>query len=110
MKDVLKSEKPAKRKHGKKIIKIQGETQDDFTLDLEDDRFKSIVSSHHMAIDPTNPQFKHTKSMDRILAQRRNVTVQKEEIVVPKDNLETLVASVKRKTAMSGGQGKRQKK
>ncbi|KAI8909569.1 hypothetical protein EDD86DRAFT_205739 [Gorgonomyces haynaldii] len=53
MKDVIKSEKP-KRKKQKQLV---GETQDDFEIDLVDPRFKSVTEDYQMAIDPTNPQY-----------------------------------------------------
>ncbi|KAG4305503.1 hypothetical protein PORY_001059 [Pneumocystis oryctolagi] len=65
MKEILKMEKK-KKKH----IDTEG-LQDDFEMDVNDPRFSAIYSSHHFAIDPTNPHFKKTKSMMKILEERR---------------------------------------
>lgn len=85
MRDVLKREK-AEAKKGKKNKKkaaaLEG-AQDDFEIDVNDPRFAALHESHHFAIDPTNPQFKNTKSMKKILAARRermqNMAVDEEE-------------------------------
>jgi sulfite reductase alpha subunit-like flavoprotein len=115
--DVIKSEKTAKRKHGKKIAKVLGETQDDFEINLEDSRFASIVQSHDYSIDPTNPHYKKTKAMQAILSKRRNITERTEEgktqpdTLSKKSALSQLVQSVKRKVSQSSTEkGKRQKK
>ena len=79
VKSVLKSEKQLKQKKKKKAPKITGDTQDDFQMDTQDPRFADILASHHFAIDPTNPQFKKTKNMDKLLQMRRSH--QSEEIV-----------------------------
>jgi hypothetical protein len=58
MKAVLRAEKH-KRKKGKKSKKItpENELQEDFTIDVHDDRFKILHEDHQYAIDPTNPQY-----------------------------------------------------
>ncbi|CCJ30970.1 unnamed protein product [Pneumocystis jirovecii] len=66
MKEVLKMEKKKKKKH----MDTEG-LQNDFEMDVNDPRFASIYSSHHFAIDPTNPHFKKTKSMTKLLEERR---------------------------------------
>jgi hypothetical protein len=58
LKSVLKAEKASKLK-GKKRRKgpeEEDETQDDFVIDLKDERFKSLHQDHAFAIDPSNPQ------------------------------------------------------
>jgi hypothetical protein len=57
MKAVLKSEK----KKGKKLKKKNredepDETQEGFTIDVKDERFKALHEDHTFAIDPSNPQ------------------------------------------------------
>lgn len=75
MKSVIQAEKESKRKRNRKK-KTKGpelgDTQDDFQLDVQDSRFADIIDSHHFAIDPTNPQFKKTKNMDKLLQMRRD--------------------------------------
>lgn len=74
MKRVLKIEKAqgknnkyAKRKLRK--LGLEG-AKDDFELDTEDKRFTELYSDHNYAVDPTNPNFKKTRNMKKILATR----------------------------------------
>ncbi|CAM0135481.1 pre-rRNA-processing protein esf1 [Umbelopsis sp. WA50703] len=72
MKEVLKREKLAakKGKLGKKAKKLLEET-DDFEIDAQDPRFAALHESHHFAIDPTNPHFKKTKAMNKLMETRQ---------------------------------------
>ncbi|KAI8645138.1 hypothetical protein BD408DRAFT_412314 [Parasitella parasitica] len=135
MKQVLKREKLEKKKgkKGKKMAADLGE--DDFEINVSDPRFAAVQESHHFAIDPTNPQFKKTKSMQKLMSARQSkmkdatATVNDEwkkekkskaaaaaaamSVDKPsKSSLESLVASVKRKANLekSNNTGKRQKK
>ncbi|KAG5437142.1 hypothetical protein PCANB_001118 [Pneumocystis canis] len=67
MKDILKMEKKRKKK---KHVDTEG-LQDNFEIDVNDPRFSAVYMSHHFAIDPANPHFKKTKSMMKILDERR---------------------------------------
>ncbi|EGF79477.1 hypothetical protein BATDEDRAFT_12422 [Batrachochytrium dendrobatidis JAM81] len=76
MKAVLKDDKQSKnKKYNKKKLakKDYGEIQQDFEIDVADPRFAAVVESHQFAIDPTNPQFKKTKGMEKMLLERRKV-------------------------------------
>jgi hypothetical protein len=131
MKEVLKREKMEKKgKRGKKGKQDLGE--DDFEIDIADPRFSAVQESHHFAIDPTNPQFKKTNSMQKLINARQSKM--KEGAVAvndewkkdkkskndkningsedkPKSSLQQLVASVKRKATLDKNTtGKRQKK
>lgn len=66
MKAVLKAEKQGKNKSRRKSKKPDrdndanngpGETQEDFVIDVSDNRFTAIHEDHQFAIDPTNPQY-----------------------------------------------------
>lgn len=67
MKAVLKAEKQGKnkksrqksKKHNRKndVDDGPGETQDDFVINVKDDRFAAIHEDHQFAIDPTNSQY-----------------------------------------------------
>lgn len=72
MKEIMKREKLAakKGKLGKKAKKLLEET-DDFEIDTQDPRFSALHESHHFAIDPTNPQFKKTKAMGKLMEARQ---------------------------------------
>ncbi|KAI9028976.1 hypothetical protein CLU79DRAFT_832353 [Phycomyces nitens] len=130
MKEVLKREKLEKKgKKGKNAKKLETMDVDEFEINVADPRFADLQESHHFAIDPTNPQFKKTKSMKKLLDARQEKmkkestetdTWKKEAAPArsskadegEKDNtsLSQLVNSVKRKGALSKPSlGKRQK-
>lgn len=127
MKDVLKREKLEKKKKGKKS-KLAEMGEDDFEIDVNDPRFSAVQESHHFAIDPTNPQFKKTKSMQKLISARQNKLKETSETVKdewkkenkpnnsnttstessqPKSSLQQLVASVKRKSTANKQSGAR---
>ncbi|CAB4385106.1 unnamed protein product [Rhizophagus irregularis] len=109
------------------VMDDEKEDDDDFEINVNDSRFAALHESHHFAIDPSNPQFKKTKSMGKLLEERQRrqsePSQQKsntafEEISNDKDpnikdsNLSLLVNSVKRKNALaieSNQKGKRRK-
>lgn len=69
LKSVIKAEKSKKRRKGKKDKKEDdGEAQEDFVVNVKDDRFKVLFEDHQFAIDPTNPQFVFLADLLRILA------------------------------------------
>jgi hypothetical protein len=72
MKEIMKREKLAakKGKLGKKAKKLL-EEKDDFEIDTQDPRFAALQDSHHFAIDPTNPQFKKTNAMTKLMQSRQ---------------------------------------
>ncbi|KZZ95477.1 nuc153 [Moelleriella libera RCEF 2490] len=89
-----KSSKKGKGKKGKKGNDISvkdddderegdGGLQEDFAMDLDDDRFKAVFDSHEFAIDPSNPKFKPTRGMKQLLEagrqKRRRGTADEEE-------------------------------
>ncbi|EMD42120.1 hypothetical protein CERSUDRAFT_90716 [Gelatoporia subvermispora B] len=124
MKAVVKAEKGKKgKKKGKKgkLGEEENELQEDFSIDVKDERFKAVHEDHTFAIDPSNPRFKKTKSMSALLEERskrqRNTSARHEERVAAKSqevsgekSLQSLVESVKRKSAATDrGMGKRRK-
>lgn len=75
MNDIMKAEKQ-KRKKGKaakrsKGVKDTGTLQEDFNMDVQDDRFKAVFDNHEFAIDPSNPKFKGTEGMKQLLEEGR---------------------------------------
>ncbi|THH16819.1 hypothetical protein EW146_g3892 [Bondarzewia mesenterica] len=128
MKAVLRAEKKKGRK-GKKGKKSkegeegENELQEDFMINVQDERFKALHEDHTFAIDPSNPHFKKTKSMAVLLQERSKQRRQKQGDRVsmgaqPADDsagadgqsLKSLVESVKRKSAVADeGVGKRRK-
>ncbi|KAL1762296.1 hypothetical protein FB107DRAFT_198910 [Schizophyllum commune] len=126
MKAILKAEKKkGKKGRGKKRGKggeEEKDLQEDFTLDVNDERFKVLHEDPSFAIDPTNPQFKKTKAMSALLEER--IKRRKSAVGDGEDarksshkraaspsaddgarSLQNLVESVKRKSASSGGGG-----
>ncbi|KAI8377558.1 uncharacterized protein BYT42DRAFT_570712 [Radiomyces spectabilis] len=131
MKEVIRREKMEMRKgkKAKKGKKMQVE-QDDFEINVNDPRFSAMQESHHFAIDPTNPHFKKTKSMKKLIEARQSKMRTDDKQVdewkkegqakskqatedkpAQKDSsLSALVDAVKRKGALSQSKmGKRQK-
>ncbi|KAF5355710.1 hypothetical protein D9756_003720 [Leucocoprinus leucothites] len=120
MKAVLRAEK-RKGKRNKKNQKNKNageqELQEDFTINVSDDRFKALHEDHQFAIDPTNPQFKETKGMKAFLEerQRRQKGERGEDhqrVDQPQVNdrgLKSLVESVKRKSQEAHSNGKRRR-
>ncbi|KAJ3158513.1 pre-rRNA-processing protein esf1 [Geranomyces michiganensis] len=129
-KQIIKEEKAARNKKGRKAKKNketrEGGVQDGFEINTSDPRFEALLENHNFAIDPTNPQFKKTQAMGKLLDERRkrraNVDHALEAASAPvaaptaeagRAEMSSLVDSVKRKSAMAmggDGRGKRQKK
>ncbi|TCD69922.1 pre-rRNA-processing protein esf1 [Steccherinum ochraceum] len=123
MKAIVKAEKAKgkkrKQKKGKAAEQAENETQDDFKIDVQDDRFKALHEDHTFAIDPSNPRFKKTKSMSALLDERsKQQRGQKPRESVASTSkgsgsrdLQSLVESVKRKSSNleQPGVGKRRK-
>ncbi|KAH9944303.1 uncharacterized protein BXZ73DRAFT_73853 [Epithele typhae] len=126
MKAVLRAEKKGKKK-GKKgkrgIDEGENEVQEDFSIDVKDERFKAVLEDHTFAIDPSNPRFKKTKSMAVLLEERSRRQQNKSKNGrqstqtahadggTSRSSLQSLVESVKRKsvTLDAPGVGKRRK-
>ncbi|KAF9270189.1 hypothetical protein L218DRAFT_968885 [Marasmius fiardii PR-910] len=115
LKAVMKAERKQKRKNkkGKKAADEDNELQEDFVLDVQDDRFKAIHEDHSFAIDPTHPQFKKTKAMESLLNERFQRRAMGEKRTTDDDvpSLKTLADKVKRKGGFlsESGKGKRQR-
>ena len=58
LKSVIKAEKRQKGKKGKtRKDREDNEAQEDFVMDVRDERFKALFEDHQFAIDPSNPQY-----------------------------------------------------
>ena len=53
LKSIMKKEKKNRKKKNKSELE-----KDDFEIDVNDSRFSALYSSHHYAVDPSDPQFK----------------------------------------------------
>lgn len=78
----------------------------DFNINVDDERFSALYTSHHFNIDPTDPNFKKTKAMDTLIGEklkrRPKESNDKVDISNKKPKLDhsinLLVKSLKRKT------------
>ncbi|KAL5534354.1 hypothetical protein ACEPAG_816 [Sanghuangporus baumii] len=124
MKVVLKAEKAKRKRRDRKKKKNKGtgrddedEIQEDFQIDVKDERFKALHEDHTFAIDPSNPHFQKTKSMAALLEERARRQSGKEfasetkssspknDNSTPSQSLQSLVESVKRKSSGVEGKG-----
>ncbi|KAL2853449.1 uridine kinase family-domain-containing protein [Aspergillus pseudoustus] len=73
MNEIVKAEKQARKKKGKRRGKDQPalEMADNFDMDVSDPRFSRLFQNHEFAIDPTNPKFKATSGMKALLEEGR---------------------------------------
>ncbi|KAK1752217.1 Pre-rRNA-processing protein esf1 [Echria macrotheca] len=105
MKEIMRAEKQ-KGKKKKKGAKETG-VQDNFDIDVEDNRFKAVFDSHEFAIDPSNPKFKATQGMKKLLEEGRKKRKAGHDEVgsgrsskkAKPEDLDGLINSVKRKAA-----------
>lgn len=116
MAEILKVEKKKNKKKGKKGKKdAEGAAglQEDFQMDVDDDRFKAVFDDHEFAIDPSNPKFKATSGMKKLLEEgrkkrkhdrdedggdtRRDKKSKKAKAGGARDDLGSLVSSLKKK-------------
>ncbi|KAJ8060299.1 hypothetical protein OCU04_010635 [Sclerotinia nivalis] len=74
--EIQRAEK-AKKKKGKKGKKAEeveskrGGLQENFQMDVGDERFGDVFKNHEYAIDPSNPKFKGTEGMKKLLEEGR---------------------------------------
>ncbi|KJZ77820.1 hypothetical protein HIM_02997 [Hirsutella minnesotensis 3608] len=72
--EILRAEKAAKKKGKQKKgqeSSVRDGLQQDFEMDVQDDRFKAVFDSHEFAIDPSNPKYKATGGMKKLLEEGR---------------------------------------
>lgn len=100
------STKKSKRKKKLKAKMIeQKQALPDFEVNVNDERFSALYNSHLYNIDPSDPNFKKTKNMDRLIQEKlkRRPADTPAEVQQPKRSkeeaeLSLLVKNVKRKT------------
>ncbi|CAH1160070.1 unnamed protein product [Phaedon cochleariae] len=109
LKKIQDSEKESKNKKSKNKKKAADDEiiDNDFQVNVQDERFSALFTSHHYNIDPTNPHYKKTKAMETLekekLKRRTDGEVDKAVEINQKKikrnvELSLLVKSVKRKT------------
>ncbi len=67
-----KKAKKGKKGKGKKSGEERGGLQEDFKLNTGDSRFQAVFHEHEFAIDPSNPRYKETTNMKKLLEEGRN--------------------------------------
>ena len=72
-KNLIKEEqRQTNKRRGKKKRKAkESENTDNFTVDTKDNRFAAMYDDSAYAIDPTDPRFKSTDNMQRILNEKQ---------------------------------------
>lgn len=77
MKDIQRAEKLSNKKVkdkksvAKKKAAIENAGGDGFEMDVADPRFAKLFENHEFAIDPTNPRYKGTEGMKKLLQEGR---------------------------------------
>lgn len=68
-KEIVKKE--SKKSKKRKNKKANEEKEDDFKIDFNDQRFSAIFKKAEYNVDPSNPNFKKTKSMQAIIEEKQ---------------------------------------
>jgi hypothetical protein len=109
-KDIVEQETKSKKRRMKRKKNNEKTPEDNFEMDLQDERFSGIFNNPKYNVDPSHPGFKKTKSMASIIEekQKRIIAGDKQQInkseVRPKSDkkqssaLESLANSVKSKS------------
>ncbi|KAJ0176720.1 hypothetical protein K1T71_007899 [Dendrolimus kikuchii] len=110
LKKIQESENTSKKSRRKKKLKEkmleQKQALPDFEINLHDDRFSALYNSHLFNIDPSDPNFKKTKNMEKLIQEklkRRPTDIPAENNLPLKKSkeeteLDLLIKNVKRKS------------
>ncbi|KAE9534928.1 hypothetical protein AGLY_008220 [Aphis glycines] len=110
MKKIQEEETKSLKKKNKKKILNEKSVSDGFSVDVKDDRFSALYTSHLFNIDPADPKFKRTKGMEEFISEKasRRQQYDTEKVDVPpkkkskqsiiNPELSNLVKSIKSKT------------
>lgn len=58
LKGIMDSEKKKSKKRRKRKANQEAIVDDNFNVNLEDSRFDALFTSHHFAVDPSDPQYR----------------------------------------------------
>ncbi|ELW69958.1 ESF1 like protein [Tupaia chinensis] len=67
------------KKKKKQLMKKKELLEDDFEVNVNDARFQAMYTSHLFNLDPSDPNFKKTKAMEKILEEKARQREQKEQ-------------------------------
>ena len=70
-KDIIKKESKKAKKLRKKLERAKNEVEENFKVDLDDNRFSAVFQNADFNVDPSNPNFKATQSMLDIVAEKQ---------------------------------------
>ncbi|XP_072949110.1 ESF1 homolog [Epargyreus clarus] len=99
------NKKSKRKKKLKEKMKEQKEALPDFEMNMHDERFSALFNSHLFNIDPSDPNFKKTKNMEKLIQEKikRRPVDTPADVTQPKKSkedaeLSLLVKNIKRKT------------
>ncbi|XP_022163920.1 ESF1 homolog [Myzus persicae] len=110
MKKIQEEETKSSKKKNKKKNLNEKSVNDAFSVDVKDDRFSALYTSHLFNIDPADPKFKRTKGMEEFISEKatRRQQYDMEKVDIPpkkkskqsiiNPELSNLVKSIKSKT------------
>ncbi|KAM6144303.1 ESF1 homolog [Erethizon dorsatum] len=67
------------KKKKKQLMRKKELLEDDFEVNVSDARFQAMYTSHLFNLDPSDPNFKKTKAMEKILEEKARQREQKEQ-------------------------------
>ncbi|XP_045689634.1 ESF1 homolog [Phyllostomus hastatus] len=70
------------KKKKKQLMKKKELLEDDFEVNVKDSRFQAMYTSHLFNLDPSDPNFKKTKAMEKILEEKARQREQKEQELI----------------------------
>ncbi|KAM4842399.1 ESF1 homolog isoform 1-T2 [Thomomys bottae] len=70
------------KKKRKQLMKRKELIEDDFEVNVSDARFQAMYTSHLFNVDPSDPNFKKTKAMEKILEEKARQREQKEQNLI----------------------------
>ncbi|XP_068088564.1 ESF1 homolog isoform X2 [Hyperolius riggenbachi] len=99
--DKIVEQQNLSRSKKKKLKNKEDLVEDEFQINVEDSRFQALYTSHLYNVDPSDPSFKKTKAMERVLEEkaRRRETEQKNYTETVKKHEAGLVAAQKAGTS-----------
>jgi len=112
MKKIQEEETKSSNKKKKKKNDNEKSNNDTFAVDVKDNRFSALYTSHLFNIDPADPKFKRTKGMEAIISEKASRRQQydtekvdlppkkklKQSSSISNPELSNLVKSIKNKT------------
>ncbi|KAM5163532.1 ESF1 homolog [Mantella aurantiaca] len=68
--DMIVEQQNLSRSKKKKLKKKEELVEDNFQINVADSRFQAMYTSHLYNLDPSNPSFKKTKAMEKVLEEK----------------------------------------